>query len=217
MPVTETRHCLVPVLSRSAKTSFPGRGPLRCAPWSFPPGGGKVPRPVGPARPVPLPLRGAAPGLGGRAPTATPPARPRAPPRRGGKMSLALWPPPAPPPCPGGVQPRILGCAPPRQPRCPPAHGNRTGGRTCNAINRSPETFSKNKNTGRVCGDPLPSLPLSLCAGFLPGPRSGTCSRHPHRGSPQRSRAHAVDEPIQQEEEDPVGRVLTHYSRLHRH
>src|ERR1035437_7479350 len=30
-----TRHCLVPVLCRSAKTSFPGRGPLRCAPWSF--------------------------------------------------------------------------------------------------------------------------------------------------------------------------------------
>ena len=34
--VAATRHCLAPVLSRSAKTSFPGRGPLRCAPWSFP-------------------------------------------------------------------------------------------------------------------------------------------------------------------------------------
>ena len=39
---TATRHCLIPVLSRSAKTSFPGRGPLRCAPWSFPPGVGKL-------------------------------------------------------------------------------------------------------------------------------------------------------------------------------
>src|ERR1035437_5790436 len=86
MPVTATRHCLVPVLSRSAKTSFPGRGPLRCAPWSFPPGSRKVAGPVSA--------------------------------------------PPAPSPCPGGVQPRILGCATPRQPRCPPAHRNRTGGRT---------------------------------------------------------------------------------------
>ena len=33
-------------------------------------------------------------------------------------------------------------------------------------------------------------------------------ARHPHRGSPQRSWAHAVDELIQQEEEDPVGRLL---------
>ena len=30
-----TGHRPVPVLPRSAKTSFPGRGPLRCAPWSF--------------------------------------------------------------------------------------------------------------------------------------------------------------------------------------
>src|SRR5450759_472086 len=70
MPVTATRRCLVPVLSRSAKTSFPGRGPLRCAPWSFPPGGGKVPRPVAPASTVPVPWRGAAQDLGVRDPTA---------------------------------------------------------------------------------------------------------------------------------------------------
>src|ERR1035437_9579167 len=33
VPVTATRHCLVPVLPRRAKTSFPGReaAPLRCA------------------------------------------------------------------------------------------------------------------------------------------------------------------------------------------
>src|ERR1039458_6678444 len=38
VPVTTTGHCPVPVLPRRAKTSFPGRGPLRYAPWSFPPG-----------------------------------------------------------------------------------------------------------------------------------------------------------------------------------
>ena len=70
VPVTATRQCLVPVLSPSAKTSFPGRGPLRCAPWSFPPGGGKVPRPVAPASTVPVPWRGAAQDLGVRDPTA---------------------------------------------------------------------------------------------------------------------------------------------------
>src|ERR1035437_8961089 len=107
----------------------------------------------------------------------------RGPSRLGGEKFLGLLRPPAPSPCPGGVQPRILGCATPRQPRCPPAHGNRTGGRTGNASNRSPETFSKNKNTGRVCGDPLPSLPLLLCAGFLPGPRTGTCTPPP-QGKP---------------------------------
>jgi hypothetical protein len=42
VPVTATRHCPVPVLRRRAKTSFPGRGPLRCAAWSFPPGVLKV-------------------------------------------------------------------------------------------------------------------------------------------------------------------------------
>jgi hypothetical protein len=36
VPVGATRQCLVSVLSRRAKTSFPGRGPLRCASWSFP-------------------------------------------------------------------------------------------------------------------------------------------------------------------------------------
>src|ERR1035437_1929669 len=35
VPVAATRHCPVPVLCRSAKTSFPGRGPLRCAAWPF--------------------------------------------------------------------------------------------------------------------------------------------------------------------------------------
>src|ERR1017187_4046812 len=38
VPVGATRQCLVSVLSRRAKTSFPGRGPLRYAPGSFPPG-----------------------------------------------------------------------------------------------------------------------------------------------------------------------------------
>ena len=33
-----TSSCPVFVRPRRAKTSFPGRGPLRCAPWSFPPG-----------------------------------------------------------------------------------------------------------------------------------------------------------------------------------
>src|ERR1019366_8443288 len=38
VPVTATGHCPVPVLSRSAKTSFPGRGatPLRCVALSRP-------------------------------------------------------------------------------------------------------------------------------------------------------------------------------------
>src|SRR5450759_4837237 len=54
----------------------------------------------------------------------------RGPSRLGVEKFLGLLRPPAPSPCPGGVQPRILGCATPRQPRCPPAHGNRTGGRT---------------------------------------------------------------------------------------
>ena len=42
MPLSGTGQCLVPVLPRRAKTLFPGRGPLRCAPWSFPPGLPKV-------------------------------------------------------------------------------------------------------------------------------------------------------------------------------
>ena len=46
VPVTTTGHCPVPVLPRRAKTSFPGRGPLRYAPWSFPPGVGKLAGPV---------------------------------------------------------------------------------------------------------------------------------------------------------------------------
>ena|ERR1035441_8313758 len=51
-----TRHCPVPVLSRSAKTSFPGRGPLRYAPWSFSPGRQKLAGPVfRPASAVPAP------------------------------------------------------------------------------------------------------------------------------------------------------------------
>src|SRR5450759_4837238 len=122
MPVTATRRCLVPVLSRSAKTSFPGRGPLRCAPWSFPPGGGKVPRPVAPASTVPVPWRGAAQDLGVRDPTAaTLPASTR------------------------------------KQDRRP--DGNKSNG--------SPRTSPKKQNTERVCEDPLPPLPLSLCASFL--------------------------------------------------
>ena len=47
-----TGHCPVPVLPRSAKTSFPGRGPLRYAPWSFPPGVQKIAGP-GSAPPAP--------------------------------------------------------------------------------------------------------------------------------------------------------------------
>src|ERR1017187_4288483 len=70
--------------------------------------------------------------------------------------------PPAPSPCPDGVQPRILGCATPRQPRCPPAHGNRTGGRTATKATGLRTPPQKNKNTERVCGDPLPTLPVSL-------------------------------------------------------
>ena len=38
VPVGATRQCLVSVLSRRAKTSFPGRGPRSAAEWSRPPG-----------------------------------------------------------------------------------------------------------------------------------------------------------------------------------
>ena len=101
---------------------------------------------------------------------------------------------------------RRLGlCDPPQQPHCPPTHATGREGGPGNTGNGFLQPSKKKGNTGRVCGDPLPSLPLSLCAGFLPGPRSGTCSRHPHRGSPQRSRAHAVDELFQQGEERPCG------------
>src|ERR1017187_1393754 len=69
MPVTATRHCLVPVLSRSAKTSFPGRGPLRLVPWSFPPRGsngllGRSP----PRQRRPRALTGCSPGSWGARP-----------------------------------------------------------------------------------------------------------------------------------------------------
>ena len=46
MPLSGTGQCLVPVLPRRAKTLFPGRGPLRCAPWSFLPGRQKLAGPV---------------------------------------------------------------------------------------------------------------------------------------------------------------------------
>jgi len=61
VPVTATRHCPVPVLCRSAKTSFSGRGPLRCASRLLPPGSRKVAGPVS-ALPVPAPSRCAGAG-----------------------------------------------------------------------------------------------------------------------------------------------------------
>src|ERR1035437_5188703 len=85
--------------------------------------------------------------------------------RLGVEKFLGLLRPPAPSPCPGGVQPRILGCATPRQPRCPPAHGNRTGGRTATKATGLHGPPPKRKNTGRVSPDPLLLLPglLSVC------------------------------------------------------
>src|ERR1035437_841675 len=44
--VLPTGQCLVPVPPRRAKPSFPGRGPLRCAPWSVPPWEVAAPVPV---------------------------------------------------------------------------------------------------------------------------------------------------------------------------
>ena len=41
---TLSRSCLV----QKSKTSFPGHGPLRCAPWSFPPGFQNLAGPVPP-------------------------------------------------------------------------------------------------------------------------------------------------------------------------
>jgi hypothetical protein len=58
----KTGHRPVPVLSRSAKTSFPWRGPLRCAAWPFP---AQNPKELDGAVPggLPLELLGAATGL----------------------------------------------------------------------------------------------------------------------------------------------------------
>src|ERR1035437_552280 len=168
VPVTATRHCLVPVLPRRAKTSFPGR---EAAPLRF-------------AAPSAWVQKGSWNGL-----------------RAASASAVTL--------CWRGGHFAVLACATARADGAALQH-TRTEqeARSGNTSNGFLQPSKKKGNTGRVCGDPLPSLPLSLCAGFLPGPRTGTCSRHPHRGSPQRSRAHAVDELIQQEEEDPVGRLL---------
>src|SRR5450759_3584290 len=81
----------------------------------------------------------------------------RGPSRLGVEKFLGLLRPPAPSPCPGGVQPRILGCATPRRPRCPPAHGNRTGGRTATkatGLHRPPQkgrTLEESPQTRCFC------------------------------------------------------------------
>jgi hypothetical protein len=132
VPGTTTRHCLVPVLSRSARTSFPQvrTTSLRCVVLSRL-GSRRLAGPVS-APPAPI-LRGAF-----------------------------------------GVSPGVLACATATAAtlatRWSPAHGNRTEGRPpATPATGLRSASSKNKNTERVCGDPLPPLPPFVCW-LPPGP-----------------------------------------------
>src|ERR1035437_8405786 len=101
----------------------------------------------------------------------------------------------------------VLACATPQQPHCPPTHatGREAGPATPATGLRRPflKTKTQEEPAETRCRRCRSYCVLASSPALGPEP-----ARHPHRGSPQRSWAHAVDELIQQEEEDPVGRLL---------
>src|ERR1019366_5056427 len=166
VPVTATRHCLVPVLPRRAKTSFPGR---EAAPLRF-------------AAPAAWVQRGSWAGL-----------------RSASASAVTL--------CWRGATPPSWLARPPQQRHCPPTHatGREAGPATRATGLRRPflKTKTQEESAETRCRRCRSYCVLASSPALGPEP-----ARHPHRGSPQRSWAHAVDELIQQEEEDPVGRLL---------